>query len=184
MNELTVDASRERRALLAGQHLSRGGLPGLAADLVRSALSSVGLQADVLVHPSAEPAESAIEVRRFGQAAMLIDVADDARGQASIDRLELLAARTWRSVTRNAASGEVRPWLGAIRVSSDSIPDALVVERLEQLVAARILDTACVVMVDQVANDVWSPSPTLTIESFQAALIGRCVVLSTLGSAT
>lgn len=181
MSRLTVDASHERSGLLARQHL--GGLADWTYDLARSALSSFVPEADVLVSTSPEHGESLVELRLWGQPVVLIDVDDDVNGHASIDRLELLAARTWRGVTRNAVPGEIRPWLGAIRVTSDSIPDALIVERLEQLVAARMLDTVCVVIVDQVADDVWSPSPALTIESFQAALIGRSLVLSTLGSA-
>jgi hypothetical protein len=74
----------------------------------------------------------------------------------------------------------MRPWLGAIRVISDGLPDALVVERLEQLVASRVLDAACVMMVDQLANEVWSPRPSLSIEAFKAALTGRFFVLGTL----
>ena len=74
----------------------------------------------------------------------------------------------------------MRPWLGAIRVISSGVPDALVVERLEQLVASRILDAACVAIVDQLAGDVGSPTPALSIEAFKAALTGRYFVLNTL----
>ena len=181
MSGLTIDASHERSALL-GQHHGPAGLPGWASDLVSSALSSVGLRAEVLARTSPEDVEQLVEARLAPseQAVVLIDVDGDANGQASIDRLELLAARTWRDVTRGV--GDVRPWLGAIRVINDSSPEALIVERLEQLVASRALDAACVVMVDQAADDVRSPSPALSIESFKAALIGRCLVLRTLGT--
>lgn len=181
MSGLTVDVSHERSTLL-GQHHGPGGLPGWASDLVRSALSSVGLRAEVLVKTSPEHAEQLVEARLSEQTVVLIDVDGDANGQASIDRLELLAARTWRDVTRGV--GDVRPWLGAIRVIDDSSPEALVVDRLEQLVASRLLDAACVVMVDQAADDVWSPRPALSIESFKAALVGRCLVLGTLARPT
>ncbi len=182
MSGLTVDASHERSALLAGQHHGPGGLAGWASDLVRSTLSSVGLRAEALVRTSPEHAEQLVEARLFEQAVVRIDVDDDATGQASIDRLELLAARTWRDVTRGA--GKIRLWRGAIRVINDSSPQGLIVDGLEQLVASRVLDAACVVMVDQVADDVWSPRPALSIESFKAALIGRCLVLGTLAKPT
>jgi len=34
--------------------------------------------------------------------------------------------------------------------------------------------------IDEGDDDVWSPSPAMAIESFQSALVGRCLVLSTL----
>lgn len=182
MSGLTVDASHERSTLLAGQHHGPGGLGGWASRLVSSTLSDVGLRAEAFVRTSPEHAEQLVEARLFEQAVVLIDVDDDANGQASIDRLELLAARTWRDVTRGV--GDVRPWLGAIRVINDSSTEALIVERLEHLVAFRLLDAACVVMVDQAAEDVWSSRPALSIESFKAALIGRCLVLGTLARPT
>jgi hypothetical protein len=114
---------------------------------------------------------------------VLIDVGyedDAALGHDSIDRLELLATRTWRSVTRSAATGELRPWLGAIRLADGRVPDATGVQRLEHLVATRVLDTACVVMIDEIADEVRSPSPTTSIESFQSVLVGRFLVISTL----
>lgn len=79
-------------------------------------------------------------VYRSEQTVVLLDADDDAHDHGSIDGLELLATRTWHDVTRHASSGEMRPWLGAIRVISNGVPAALVVERLEQLVAPRILD--------------------------------------------
>lgn len=120
MSGLTVDASHERSALLAGQHHGPVGLAGWASDLVRSALSSVGLRAEVLVGTSQEHAEQLIEARLADEAVVLIHADDDASGHASIDRLELLAGRTWRDVTRGA--GEIRPWLGAIRVIINDQP--------------------------------------------------------------
>lgn len=108
---------------------------------------------------------------------MLVDTDTGALGHGSLDRLELRAAQTWRSVTRNAFGP--RPWLGAMRIGHGSAPDALV-ERLEQLVATRMLDAACVVTINQAGDDVWSPRPAMSLESFQSALVGRCLVLSTL----
>lgn len=177
MSGLTVDVSQERRALLEQHHVPAD-LPGWASDLFRSALSNVGLRAEVVARTSPENVEQLVEARLSEQVVVLIDVDGDANGRASIDRLELLAARTWRDFRRGV--GDVRPWLGAIRVINGSSPEALIVERLEQLVASRALDAACVVMVDRAADDVRSPSPALSIESFKAALIGRCLVLSTL----
>ena len=49
------------------------------------------------------------------------------------------------------------------------------------MAGSRILDAACVVIVDQRAGDVWSPTQALSIEGFQAALIGRHLLVSTLG---
>lgn len=180
MTGLTIDASHERRALLAGQHLGAGRVARWTSDLANSAILSVGLQAEARVSTSPTEAEWSVVVRRSEQTVVLIGADDDAHDHGSLDRLELLATRTWRDVTRHASSGDMRPWLGAIRVSSDGVPDALVVERLEQLVASRILDAACVVIVDQLAGDVWSPTPALSVEAFKAALTGRYFVLNTL----
>jgi len=180
MSGLTIDASHERSALLAGQHLGPGGVASWASDLAESALLSAGLHAEARVSAFLEEAEWSIVVRRYEQTVVLIDAEDDAHDHGSIDRLELLAARTWRDVTRHAPSGEMRPWLGAIRVVSNGVPDALIVERLERLVASRILDAACVATVDQLAGNVGSPTPALSIEAFKAALTGRYFVLNTL----
>lgn len=133
MSGLTIDASHERRALLAGQHLGPGGVVSWTSDLANSALLSVGLQADARVSTSPAEAECSVVVRRAEHTVVFIDADDYAHDHGSIDRLELLATR--RDVTRHASSGEMQPWLGAIRVISDGVPDALVVERLEQLVA-------------------------------------------------
>lgn len=175
-----MDVAGLRRALLAGQHLDADGLAGWASELVGTALLTVGLRADVRSVALPAHAEWSVEVRVSGRVAVLLDIATDALGQSSLDRLELRAARTWRSVTRNAASFEPRPWLGAVRIGKHRIHDVRGVQRLEQLVASRMLDAACVVEVDEPADDVWSPSPATSIESFQSALIGRCLVLSTL----
>ena len=112
MSGLTVDASHERSALLAGQRHGPGGLADWACDLARLALSSLGLQAEILVSTSPENTESLVEVRMSGQSVLLIDVDENANDQASIDRLELLAARTWRGVTRTQSrAGSVPGWV-------------------------------------------------------------------------
>ena len=183
MDRLILDASGPRQALLSGRHLGEGGLVSWTSDLVRAVLSTVGLHAEVLTSSSSASTEWTVEVHDSQRAAVLIDVGDEddaALGHDSIDRLELLATRTWRDVTRTAVAGELRPWLGAIRVADGSVPDAPGVQRLEQLVASRVLDTACVVMIDEAADTVRSPSPAMSIESFQSALVGRFLVLSTL----
>lgn len=180
MSALTIDVSPERHALLSGRHLGPGGAANWASDLAKAALISVGLPSEAQVDSAPADVEWSVVVRRFDQSVVLIDVNDDPRDHDSIDRLELLATRTWRDVTRNASSAEIRPWLGAIRIGDESGPDGLVVERLEQLVASRILDAVCVVTVDQRAGDVSSPNPTVSIEAFTAALIGRFLVLGTL----
>lgn len=183
MSGLILDASGPREALLSGRHNDAGGLASWTSDLVRAALTTVGLNAEVLTNRSSTSTEWTVEVRVSARAAVLIDVSDQydaALGHNSIDRLELLAARTWREVTRTAGTGELRPWLGAVRVAGGPVPDALGVQRLEQLVASRVLDTACVVMIDDASDEVRSPSPAMSIESFQSALVGRFLVLSTL----
>lgn len=182
MSGLTLDASGPRLALLSGQHVGPSGLASWTSDLVRDALATVGLHAEVLTSRSSSSAEWSVEVHASARAAVLIDVGDGeaALGHDSIDRLELMAARTWRDVTRHAASGELRPWLGAIRVANGRIPDAPGVQRLKQLVASRVLDTACVVIVDKDVDEVWSPNAAMSIESFQSALVSRFLVLSTL----
>jgi hypothetical protein len=180
MSGLTIDASHERRALLGGQHLGPGGVASWASDLANSSLLSVGLHAEAPVSTFPAEAEWSVVVRRSERTVVLIDADDDPHDHDSIDRLELMATRRWRDVTRHSSPGEMRPWLGAIRVISIGVADALVVERLEQLVASRILDAACVAIVDQLAGDVGSPTPALSVEAFKAALTGRYFVLNTL----
>lgn len=143
-------------------------------------MSAVGLDAEVRASALPSRTEWSVEVHLSGQAVVLVDIDTNGRDQPSLDRLELRAARTWRRVTHDAAPFEPRPWLGAIRTRRDRVPGALGVERLEQLVSVRMLDAACVVAVDENDEDVWSPSPAMSIESFQSALVGRCLVLSTL----
>lgn len=182
MSGLIIDASGPRRALLFGQYLGGASLASWASDLVRTALSTVDLEAEVLTSTSSAGADWAVEARVSAHAAVLIDIDINdsaAPGHDSIDRLELRAARTWRGVTRNAAPFELRPWLGAIRISRTNAP-AVGVERLTELVASRVLDAACVVAVDAAGDGLWSPSPAMSIESFQAALVGRFLVLTTL----
>jgi len=141
------------------------------------AASSVDLRAEVRV--GTPPVEWPVEVRVAGRPALLVDAATDALDQDSLDRLELRAARVWRRVTRNAPLFEPRPWLGAIRVVDGRAPNALGVEQLVQLVASRTLDAACVVVVDRSTRTVRNLTPVTSIESFHAALVGRCLVLTT-----
>jgi hypothetical protein len=109
---------------------------------------------------------------------LLIDIEVDGGADVSLDRLEIRAARRWRSVTRNAVLFELRPWVGAIRIAPDDGQAADLAERLRRLVAARILDAACVVTVDD--GLVRSPGPDVSIDAFHAALVGRCLYLSTM----
>lgn len=125
MSGLNLDTSGPRQPLLSGPPVGNGGLVSWTSNLVRAALSTVGLHAEVLTNRSSGSTEWSVEVRAAGACSVLIDVGDKddvALGHDSIDRLELLAARTWRDVTRTATSGEVRPWLGAVRVADGSVP--------------------------------------------------------------
>jgi len=80
----------------------------LGADLAQTALSSVGLMADVWASTSPAHDQWSIEVRISAHAVVRIDIDDDAHDQYSIDRLELRAARTWRDVGRKTTSFESR----------------------------------------------------------------------------
>jgi hypothetical protein len=73
MSGLTIDASHERRALLAGQHRGPGGVVSWTSDLANSALLSVGLQADARVSTSPAEAEWSVVVRRAEQTVVLIE---------------------------------------------------------------------------------------------------------------
>ena len=175
------DVARQRDGLL-DQSLDGRGLVRWARDLVEAAAATVGFQADVRVGTS--PGEWLVEARTAGRPVLLVDVGTDGLDQASLDRLELRAAHVWRDLTRNAASFEPRPWIGVIRVTERDAIEAVGVERIRRLVASRTLDAACVVALDRPARTVRSPNPVTSIESFAAALTGRCLVLSTGDSAT
>jgi hypothetical protein len=164
-------------ALLAGQPLDAPGLARWARDLVEVAASTVGFEADVRV--GTPPTDWSVEVRTAGRPVVLIDVATDALDPASLDRLELMAAHVWRDLTRSATLFEPRPWIGAIRVIEEQALEAVGVDQIQQLVASRTLDAACVVAVDRAARTIGSPGPVMSIESFAAALVGRLLVLAT-----
>ena len=112
------------------------------------------------------------------------DVGTDGLDQESLDRLELRAAHVWRDLTHTAAAFEPRPWIGAIRVTEKDAFEAVGAERIRRLVTSRTLDAACVVVLDRPALAVRSPNPVTSIESFAAALTGRCLVLAAGDAAT
>jgi hypothetical protein len=176
------DVAVHLNALLAGQLLDAQWLLRWARDLVEASALAGGLQADVRV--GTLPAEWSVEARTAGRPVLLVDVDTDGLDEASLDRLELRAAHVWRDLTRDAASFDPRPWIGAIRVTEEHAIEAVGVERIRRLVASRTLDAACVVVLDRQARAVRSPNPVSSIESFAAALSGRCLVLSAGDSAT
>lgn len=172
-----VDSSGARSGLLSGRHRDAGGV-SWASELIRGAASTVPLRCDVR---SASPSWSddwSVELLVHDRPLVLIDVWVDGAADGSFDRLEIRAARRWRSVTRDAPLFEPRPWIGAIRIASDEHQAADVAERLRQLVVARILDAACVVTVD--GGLVRSPRWDVSLDAFHAALVGRCLYLSTM----
>jgi len=175
------DVAVQRDALLAGQPLDAQGLAQWACDLVEGAALATGLQPEVRV--GTPPIEWSVETRAAGGPVLLVDVGIDGLGEASLDRLELRAAHVWRDLTRDAASFEPRPWIGAIRVTEEGAIEAVGVERIQRLVALRTLDAACVVVLDRPTRTVRSPNPVTSIESFVAALMGRFLVLAA-GSTT
>jgi len=134
MSTLLVDTSGPRRSLLAGHHLTDGGLEW-ASRLVQAAAEAAGLQSTLASTPAARTAWP-VELSVSGQPLLLVDIDIDGVGDDWLDQLELRAARLWRDVTREAALFEPRPWLGAIGVSHVREPDPDGVARLLQLVAA------------------------------------------------
>lgn len=170
------DVAVQRNALLAGQPLDARWLVRWARDLVEAAALATGLQPEVRV--GTPPIEWSVEARTAGRPVLLVDAANDGLDQASLDRLELRAAHVWRDLTRSATLFEPRPWIGAIRVMEEDATNAFGVERIRRLVASRALDAACVVVLDRQARSVRSPNPVTSIESFAAALTGRCLVLA------
>lgn len=165
----------QREALL-DHGLDAAGRAQWARDLVLATTLTAGLQAEMQV--GTLPVEWSVEARTAGRPVLLVDVGADALDHASLDHLELKAAHVWRDLTRSAALFEPRPWIGALRVTEADAADAGGVERVRRLVASRTIDAACVAVVDRRARSVWSPTSTLSIESFAAALTGRCLVLA------
>jgi hypothetical protein len=165
-----------RNALLE-QRLDGDGLAQWAQDLVSAAALATEFQADVRVGTTS--VDWSVDARAAGRPVLLVDVGANALGQASLDQLELRATHVWRDLTRSAAVFEPRPWIGAIRVVEADSPDTVGVERIRRLVTARTLDAACVVVLDRRARAVRSPSAAVSMESFVAALTGRCLVLAT-----
>jgi len=180
MNSLP-ELSVQHDALL-GQRLDADELAQWTRDLVEAAALATGLQPEVRV--GTPPIEWSVEARTAGRPVLLVDAGNDGLDQASLDRLELRAAHVWRDLTRSATLFEPRPWIGAIRVTEEDATNAFGVERIRRLVASRTLDAACVVVLDRPARTVRSPNPVTSIESFTAALTGRCLVLAADGSAT
>lgn len=179
MDSLTIDSSGPRTALLHGEHLRDGGV-AWTAGLVLAATVTADLRARVTTNARSVPDVWSVEAHLSGRPLVLVDVDADGSDSTSLDRLELRASRLWRDLTRNATPFEPRPWIGAIRISQAGEMDADGVERLDQLVAARLLDAACIVTVDAGADSVRSSSPATSLEAFQAALVGRCLYLATI----
>src|SRR6266540_4155743 len=161
MSTLLVDTSGPRRSLLAGHHLTDGGLEW-ASRLVQAAAEAAGLPSTVASTPPARTAWP-VELSVSGQPLLLVDIDIDGVDDSWLDRLELRAARLWRDMTREAELFEPRPWLGALCVSHDLEPQPDAVERLARLVAARVLDSACAVVVDQAGERVGSPRHELSL---------------------
>jgi len=176
------DLAVQRNALLAGQPLDARWLVRWARNLVEAAALAGGLQPEVRV--GTPPIEWSVEARIAGRPVLLVDVGTDGLDQAALDRLELRAVHVWRDLTRDAASFESRPWIGAIRVTAEDAIEAVGVERIQRLVASRTLDAACVVVLDRPERALRSPNPVTSLESYAAALIGRCLVFAAGGSAT
>ena len=171
------DSSGARSGLLSGRHRDAGGV-SWASELVRAAASTVPLRCELRSTLPSSPDHWSVELLVHDRPLILVDIEVDGAADVSLDRLEIRAARRWRSVTRDAMLFEPRPWMGAIRVAPDEHQAADVAERLRQLVAARILDAACVVTVDD--GLVRSPRSGVSLDAFHAALVGRCLYLSTM----
>ena len=163
MRSLSIDSSGPRNGLLTGRHVDDGGAVW-ASELDWAATLAVGLRSDVRRNARSALDAWPVEVHVSGRPLILADVDIDGVGHPSLDRPELSAGQAWRGVTRDAARFEPRPWLAVIRIAHVDEPDATGVERLTQLVAARILDAACVVVPDEAGDRVWSPDPAMSIE--------------------
>jgi hypothetical protein len=177
MSAFVIDSSDACGGLRAGQHRIADGRVW-ASTLVRAAASAVTLECELQSEPPSSPDEWPVELRVSERQLILVAIEVDGAAHESLDRLEVRAARLWRRVTRDAGLFEPRPWIGAIRIASDRDQAADVAERLRQLVMARTLDAACVVATHD--GVVWSPRSDMSIEAFQAALVGRCLYLGTM----
>ena len=177
MSDLVPDSPGARSELLAGRHRDAGGV-NWASELIRAAASTVPLQCEFRSTSPSSPDDWSVELLVRDRPVVLVDIEVDGAADVSLDRLEIRAARRRRSVTRDAMLFEPRPWTGAIRIAPDDDQAADVAERLRQLVAARILDAACVVTVDD--GLVRSPRSDVSLDAFHEALVGRCLYLSTM----
>ncbi len=177
MSDLVLDSSGARSGLLAGRHRDAGGV-SWASELIRAAASTVQLQCELRSTSPSSPDDWSVELLVRDRPLVLVDIEVDGPADDSFDRLETRAARRWRSVTRDGTLFEPRPWIGAIRIAPDEHRAADVAERLRQLVAARILDAACVVTVD--VGLVRSPRSDVSLDAIHAALVGRCLYLRTM----
>ena len=180
MTNSLPDLAVQREALL-DHDLDAAGLARWTRDLVVDATLTAGLQAEVQL--GTPPVVWSVHAGTAGRSVVLVDVDLDALSEASVDQLELRASHVWRDVTRSALVFEPRPWIGAVRVTDEAAIDAASVDRIRHLVASRTLDAACVVVADRRARTVRSPTSALSIESFLAALTGRCLVLAASHSA-
>lgn len=180
MATVLIDPAGPRKALLAGQHLADGGAVW-AAGFLQTAALACGLQFEIKTVSPTEAGAWPVELRISDRPFLLVDIDVNGTGHAWLDRLELRAAQVWRDVTREAAVFEPRPWLAAVRISDAPEPDQDGVDRLAQLVAARVLDVACILLIDEASGRVWSPNPATSLEALQAATLGRCQFLANTG---
>lgn len=114
---------------------------------------------------------------------------DEALGQAM---------DVWKAVEREIISTPLRPWLGYFMVLEDNVAtDTPVKPRqpvwpadpafdgssyaeryglfFERMVRERLLDAACLILIKKVDGSVRFPSPSLSFQTFAAAIHGRCL---------
>lgn len=175
MTTLRVDTSEFRSSILAGDHRADG--VEWTSRLVRAATTAVGLDSTVAMSRPTTRDVWPVELSVAGQPAILIDVDLDTVGDDWLDLLELRAISLWRAADPGKAGLGPRPWVGALCICDELDPKQAAVERLARLVASRHLDSAGVVVIDRADERLWSPRPGMSLEAFQAALLGRCLYL-------
>ncbi len=138
-----------------------------------------------------------VEVEVYGRSVALIDVdvvSERDQISAVIDRFDTVLVKAmdcWRSVTRAPHPPPPRPWLGFLLAVDVAISDEIVqhdrewapagqtfAATLDRIVKERMLDAACVIVVNPLTGVVSYPNEALSFDAFAAALLGRCVYLN------
>ena len=180
------EAADETAGLVDGEYRSDRGVSWLERLTRRVVGESAPAGATVVAATTTRRARWHVSVVVDDQPLALIDVhvavftgGPDASSAANseLDNVLVKAVEQWRSVTRVGQVGDVRPWLGCVRIEERLFADETsdrAMESLNQLVNERNLDAACFVVIDPKTRSMSYPNHTMSLQAFRASLIGRC----------